>query len=119
MVTDEGTQYQTDEIHRPKDDCLKRTIRVIIGVVVCLFGNLLAIPLMASAYSNEEIRLKHKLAIQNLKNISLKRAETDQFQKLIEERQRLVKERQGCEPMSCILLSICCMLCILVCRQSK
>lgn len=98
----------------PEATGFKRAVRFIIGIATCVFGNLLALPLMAFAYLNEEIRLKHQAVHMKTSPETLKR-----LNELVEERQRLAKERQGCEPISCLLVSICCLLCCLVCRGQK
>lgn len=44
----------------PKEG-LTKALRIVLGVTVGAFGQLLALPLMALAFTNEEIRLKHRV----------------------------------------------------------
>lgn len=91
---------------------IQKVMRVVAGLLFSLPGQIVAIPLMAVAYSSEEIRLKHKIAVRNLSD-----DEKQKLEELIDKRQELAKERQGCEPVSCLLFSICCLLCYLVCKK--
>ncbi len=67
---------------------------------------LLAFGLHALASTNEEFRLKHNI-------VALTPDERKRLGDLIEQRKNLAKERQGCDPISCLLLSIVCALCFL------
>lgn len=100
-------------------ESFKRVVRFVAGLALSVFGNLLAIPFMAVAYLNEEIRLKHRVVYQMQNDLKVAPEDYARLNELVEERQRLAKERQGCEPISCLLLSICCMLCYLVCKSNQ
>lgn len=91
---------------------MQKVLRIIVGLLLSLPGQIAAIPLMAIAYVSQEIRLKHKAVVRPLSP-----EETQKLKELIAERQKLAKERQGCEAISCLLLSICCLLCCLVCKK--
>jgi hypothetical protein len=92
----------------------RKVLRVIVGLIFSIPGALMAVPFMALAYASEEIRLKHRVVANELTP-----EETKRLKELIDERQRLAKERQGCEPVSCLLFSICCLLCCMVCCRGN
>jgi hypothetical protein len=91
---------------------MQKAIRVFAGAILSLPGQALALAFMAAAYTNEEIRLKHTMSVRTLSD-----EEKEKLADLIQKRQELAKERQGCEPVSCLLFSICCLLCCLVCQK--
>lgn len=92
---------------------IQKVLRIVIGFFLSIPGELLALPFMALAFVSEEIRLKHTVTCRELS-----KEEKLRLNELIEERQKLAKERQG-EPITCsILCSICCLLCCLVCAKS-
>lgn len=89
---------------------IRKIARIFIGGILSLFGQILAIPCMSLAFLSSEIRLKHKFASRELTA-----EERTQLRKMIDERMKLAKERQGCEPISCLLCSICLLMCSMVC----
>jgi hypothetical protein len=91
---------------------MRKIIRVVVGIILSIPGQILALPLMAIAYRDEEIRLKRKVSVQ-----SLSEEEANRLGELLEARQKLEEEKKG-EPITCsILYSICYMLCCLVCKK--
>ncbi len=115
-----GEKYQITEVSTENIDIeevltiqsqgIQKVLRVVIGLLLSIPGEAVAAFFMAFAFTNEEIRLKHKVTVREL-SADEKQKLTD----LIEERQKLARERQG-EPITCsILCSICCLLCCLVC----
>lgn len=82
---------------------------VALGVFLAVPGQVLAIPLMGFAYLSEEIRLKHKYAVKTLEP-----AEYNKMKELQQARQKLTGEKKECEPVTCILLSVCCMFCMIL-----
>lgn len=92
---------------------IQKVVRILAGLILSLPGQVLALALMGAAFiGSEEIRLKHKMSVRTLSE-----EERQKVEELIQKRQELAKERQGCEPVSCILCSICCLLCCLVCQK--
>lgn len=109
--------YEMDlDFHEPRNESqtegIRKVIRVVLGLILAIPGQLLAIPLMGIAFLSEEIRLKHKVMV-----VELSKEEADKLQELITQRVNLAKEKQGCEPISCLLVSICLLLCCLVCKK--
>jgi hypothetical protein len=95
-----------------KSEGLRKVIRVIVGLVLSIPGQLLAVPFMGIAFISDEIRLKHTVAHRNLNA-----AEMEKLAELIAKRQELAKSKQGCEPISCFLFSIVCLLCCICCQN--
>lgn len=81
----------------------------IAGVILFIPGFLLSIPLKAFAQTSEEIYLKHKIILRNSTE-----EEIAKLQELIQQRRDLQDDRDGCEPISCLLLTIVCTLCIIM-----
>ncbi len=100
------------EIETKVTQGFQKVARIFIGIILFIPGQILAVPLMSIAYVSDEIRLKHKISVRELSD-----SEKQELDGLIQKRQELAKERQGCEPVTCILFSICCLLCCLVCRK--
>jgi hypothetical protein len=96
-------------IAAPKAKGLKRVVRLIMGLALFIPGEIVGSALMASAYLCKEIRLKHDFSVRPLSS-----RDNAKLKELIQERTRLQKERQGCEPISCMLLTVVCLLCFLV-----
>lgn len=94
---------------------LQKVIRVIVGLISSLPGQLVSLPFMAFAYTNEEIRLKHHVGC-----LKLSVQQKDRLAELIEARQTLERERQGSDPVftPSILCCICCLLCCFVCCRN-
>jgi hypothetical protein len=91
---------------------MQKVIRIGLGLFLSLPGQILALPLMGIAYAaSKEIFLKHKISVRKLSE-----EEQKELVELIQKRQELAKERQGCEP-NCLLCTICCLLCYLVCSK--
>lgn len=115
-----GKTYQVSDFNRSlnirerntptSEGLLGKIARVVAGVILAVPGYLLSIPLMSSAYLSEEIRLKHAWSSRKLTD-----KEFDRLNELIDERKAVSKEQQGCEPISCMLVSIVCLMCCLVC----
>lgn len=90
---------------------MQKAMRIALGIILSVPGQILAVPLTAIIYCcSEEIRLKHTIAVRKLSD-----EEQQKLAELIMKRQELAKERQGCEPISCALWTICSLLCYLVC----
>lgn len=70
--------------NQPQSEGIKKVIRVVVGLILAIPGQLLALPLMGIAFFSEEIRLKHKLAV-----VDLSDEEFDKLERLIEERKIL------------------------------
>jgi hypothetical protein len=107
----------TDDIHlievQPKvSEGIQKVIRTVLGILFAVPGQIAALPLMGLAYLNEEIRLKHQVAVRTMTDEDNKK-----LAEMIQKRLELAKERQGCEPISCLLFSICCLLCCLMCSK--
>lgn len=90
---------------------MQKILRLLVGAVLSIPGHALAIPFMSFALISQEIRLKHQFSVRDLT-----KEENEQLKALIEERKSRANQKQGCEPITCILCSICCLLCTLVCR---
>jgi hypothetical protein len=71
----------------------KKIMRVVIGVLLSLPGQIISVPLMLLAYTSKEIRLKHQFALMNLTD-----QQKDELHPLIHARQPL--EKQRCEGVS-------------------
>jgi hypothetical protein len=102
---DDGS-YRKEEVVVSSSDGIRKVCRLGVGILFSSFGDALAVPFILFALNSQEIRLKHR---------QLSEDEQKQLTELIDKRLTLAKERQGCEPISCLLLSICCLLCCLVC----
>lgn len=109
VVTKTNEIYWEEEEPRLTEGSQK-IMRIVLGLFLSLLGQVLALPLMGIAYFSEEIRLKHKMTVKELTD-----EERQKLKDLIDKRQELAKERQGCEPISCFLFSIWSLLCYLVC----
>lgn len=108
-VIDDKGEFACEEVESKAAQGAQKAIRIGLGVLLGIVGQVLALALMGVAFISEEIRLKHKISVRTLSD--------DEQQKLndfVNKRQELAKERQGCEPVSCLLCSICCLLCCLV-----
>lgn len=101
--------YALLEIEEIKYPETGRVLRLALGILFCIPGTLLTIPLKAIALQNEEIGLKHKVVLMNYT-----KDEKNRLLDLVKERKSLSQNQQKCEPLSCSLCSICCMLCFLV-----
>lgn len=108
------TEFVNHEIDQKTSSGIQKVLRIVIGLILSVPGQIVAIPLMAIAYCSEETRLKHKTTV-----VKLTDEEKGKLAELIQKRQILARERQGCEPFSivCLLCSICCLLCCLVCKR--
>lgn len=91
---------------------IKKIIRVIVSLVLVIPGEFLAASFMAAAYLSPEIRLKHTATVRKLTDL-----ESSELTKMIQERQRLEKERQG-EPVTCWLATVICLSCTVLCCKS-
>ncbi len=98
----------------PEAEGLKRVVRLIVSLALFIPGEIVGSVLMASACLSKEIRLKHTYSVRPLTT-----CDKDKLKMLIQERVRLQKERQGCEPISCMLLTVVCLLCFLVFAAAK
>lgn len=112
LTKSDDNLFKAEEVETNCTRGIQKVLRIVIGSLLSLPGKALAVPLMAYAFSSEEIRLKHQIVCRELTS-----EEQKKLIDLIEERQRLAKERQGCDPIisPCILASICCMLCCIIC----
>lgn len=90
---------------------LRKVVRLIVGVILSIPGEMIASSLMAAAFFSPEIRFKHKFSTYKMDD-----QDYEKMKQMINERQKLAKERQGCEPFSCSLVTIICLLCCLVCK---
>lgn len=110
---DENQDLVCEEIDSKSMQGMHKVIRIVVGLILSLPGQALALPLTGAAIiGSEEIWLKHTMSVRTLSD-----EEQQKLEELIQKRQELAKDRQGCEPISCLLCSICCLLCCLVCRQ--
>lgn len=107
--TDGNIECKTKKTALSEGLCGK-VARVFAGAILAVPGFLLSIPLMSAAYLSEEIRLKHSFSVNKLSP-----EQKDRLAELIDKRLELADEKQGCEPISCMLVSIVCMLCCIVC----
>lgn len=105
--------FEAEEVDQNDSEGFQKVMRIVMGLIFSLPGQIAAIPLMAIAYCSEEIRLKHKVTV-----VELSDEEKKKLADLISEREKLTAERQGCEPVSCILLTICYLLCHLACKEN-
>lgn len=114
IVIKEGLGF--DDQHSKEVKVFQKIIRDVIAIVTFIFGELFALPFMAVAFLNKEIRLKHAIAVRNLTE-----EEKKELQDLINQRLELAKDKQGCEPVTGLglsfLCSITCLLCCVVCRK--
>ncbi len=100
---------QFAEVEKPSQG-LRKAARVVAGLGLFLFGELLALPLMGCAYLSKEIRLKQ---IGTLRTLSAE--EIVELKKLVDDRRSLAAQRQGCDPVSCsIVSSLCSIVCLLM-----
>ncbi|MBA3722579.1 MAG: hypothetical protein H0W88_09285 [Parachlamydiaceae bacterium] len=81
----------------------QRIIRFPLSLLLSLPSVILTAAIRGVAYINPEIRLKHKIS-----SVALSEDESKELSKLIKNRQKL--EKQGCEPVSCSILSSICYL---------
>ena len=110
-VSDFNRSLNIAERNTPTSEGLiGKIVRIAAGVILAVPGYLLSIPLMSSAFLSEEIRLKHAWSSRRLSE-----QEHSKLSQLIDERKKVSKEQQGCEPISCMLVSIVCLMCCLVC----
>lgn len=106
--------FNVNEAKLAQSEGWRKVARIVMGLALSIPGEILAIPLMGFAFTSEEIKLKHKVTV-----TQLTQEESARLASLIDERQKLAKERQGCEPISCCLLfSICYLLCC-ICLSHK
>lgn len=107
-------QLEKQEMAPDVSQGIRKVIRVVLSLFLALPGELAGAFFMAIAYINPEIRLKHQAAVRDLT--------VEERQKLadfIQARQKLAEERQGCDPITCLLCSICCMMCSLVSKKRR
>lgn len=95
-------------------DKFRKVSRVALGIFLAVPGEILALLFMGFAFFSQEIRLKHKFV-----SLGLSEEEKEILKKFIAERKSTLSQEKQREPltMTCLLLSICCLLCCLVCRQ--
>lgn len=89
----------------PSSQGCKKWMQVAIGVLLCIPGFFAGCILMGIAYCNEEVRLKHKCVSRTLTP-----DEDALLTQILEERRNLATERKGCDPISCSLVSMICLL---------
>lgn len=88
--------------------CVMKTIRTLVGLVLFIPGEIMGAKLMAFAFLSEEIRLKHKMAV-----TPLTQEQKERLQQLVNERQVLASEKKECDPISCVLCTMLCLLCVI------
>lgn len=104
VVKQEGSDFKA-ETYPTKSSGLRELIRKVFGLMF-VSGSCFAAPFKLFALTNPEIRMKHEVA---KKTISAEGKQ--QLADAIKERAKLSSERQGCEPISCSLCTIICLLC--------
>lgn len=89
----------------------QKVVRSVAGLALCIPGLIASIPLMGFAYvASPEIRLKHRFAV-----LGLTDEDKNKLNQMIADRQKLADEEEECEPVTCFLGTIVCLLCYVVC----
>lgn len=82
---------------------LQKLVRLVLGAILCIPGFIAGAAFMGIAYINEEIRLKHKCV-----TVNMTQEESARLRQLVEER-NATPERKGCDPITCSLCSLVCL----------
>lgn len=102
-------QLETSSKETAKSKGLQKVIRMIFSAVFIIPGEMFGTSLMSAAYLSSRVRQKHAFTEKQLNT-----QEQAELKKKLEESKKLSDQRQGCEPISCLLCSIlftlcCCM----------
>lgn len=99
-------------VRRKEPTNWKRVVTVVVGLILAVPGQVLGTFAMAAAYGlSKEIRLKHAISVRKLT-----RLEAIEIRDLIIARQASATKTEKCDPISCLLCSILCCLCVLSCK---
>lgn len=104
----------TIESSSPKSEGAQKAFRIAMGVLFFLPATFAAIILNFMARQNREVFLKQKFVHETLSF-----EEKTELKELIGKRQQLANQKQGCEPVTCSLCSIICLLYFIAFKDKK